>query len=141
TALREEVRRSGNPAGRFVLAGERPTLLGEPVQTDAELNNLLQRWHCRSASASLDEALALAAEVGGELALLLVVTDQKPEREPQKGRVQWWAFGEPRENVAIVNASRTNREGTERCFLEVANFSGRSRSTTLILTTGEAVER
>src|SRR5262249_39321732 len=114
-AVREECRRRGNPPVRLVLAGERPALLGEPVQTDAELSSLLQRWRCRAASASLEQALAVAAEVGGELALLLVVTDQKPEREPHKGRVQWWAFGEPRENIAIINAARTNRDGTERC--------------------------
>ena len=46
-------------------------------------------------------------------ALLLVLTDQAPPENtvPEKGRMQWWAFGSPRPNLAFVNAARTSRGG------------------------------
>ena len=132
-AIEEEFAR-GHRSIRFILAGERPTLLGEPVRSAAELRQQLKQWRCQATSASLDEALALASELGGELALLLVVTDHQPARPFDKGRVEWRAFGEPRGNLAIVSAARTSRDGVERCLLEVANLSAEPRTTTLVIT-------
>jgi hypothetical protein len=132
-AIEEEFER-GHRSIRLILAGDRPTLLGEPARNAGELRRQLEQWHCQATSACLDEALALASELGGELALLLVATDQQPARSFAKGRVEWRAFGEPRDNLAIVNAARTNRAGVERCLVEVANLSAQSRSTTLVIT-------
>src|SRR5205823_47809 len=77
-ALDKELRRSSRPAVRFVLAGDRPVLLGPPVRSTAEALRQLGRWRCQSPGAALDAALTLAAEVGGEAAALLVLTDHAP---------------------------------------------------------------
>jgi hypothetical protein len=128
---------------RFVLAGEKPLTLGEPVHTLSEVEALLSGWRCHSPAAHLDEAIALAADLGGELGLLLVLTDHPPQDNlvPDKGRLQWWSFGRPRPNFAFVSAARTSREGTDRCLLEIANLSGTRGTTTLTITAGGEVLR
>ncbi|HZV06956.1 MAG TPA: BatA domain-containing protein [Gemmataceae bacterium] len=134
-ALTEDLKRRPRPSVRFLLAGDGTQALGEPAHTTAEALDHLRDWHCRAAASRLEEALSFAGEVGGELPLLLVLTDHEPPTELHKGRVQWWSFGQPRANLAIVNAARTPHEKGERCLLEIANFSDNVEETTLILET------
>jgi hypothetical protein len=145
-AIEEELRRSLPYSTRFVLAGERPQVLGEPVHTAAEAADQLSGWTCKAPAARLDEAITLAAELGGELALLLVVTDHEPARGtvPDRGRLRWWAFGKALPNFAFVQAVRSARGGPDRCLLEVANLAPEPRATTLVVEAGDppqAVER
>jgi hypothetical protein len=132
-AVGDELRRNPPFSVRFLLAGDRPQALGEPVKTAGEAVALLEGWQCRAASSALPEAMNLAAELGGDRGLTLVVTDHEPPpgAVPDKGRVQWWALGSPRPNLAFVAAARTARDGAERCLLEVANLSDEPQSTTL----------
>jgi hypothetical protein len=94
---------------------------------------LAETWHCRAPASRIDQAMSLGAELGGELALILVLSDHPPPKGvvPEKGRLQWWSFGKARTNLAIVNAARTNREGADRCLIEVANLSEEAQRTTL----------
>lgn len=135
-ALEEELAARPRSALRFVLAGDRPQSLGDAVHTVAEARALVAEWKCRAPSAHLEEAVALASEIGGDRFLILVLTDHAPPAEPEKGRVQWWAFGSACPNLAFVNASRTGRDGPERCLLEIANLSPTPQSTTLRIETG-----
>jgi hypothetical protein len=135
--LEQELKRGGRSRFRFVLAGEKPTLLGESTESHVEAMRLLEGWRCQASRSSLQAAIALAGEVGGELAALLVITDHRPEQAIEKGRLQWRAFGKPRDNLAIVTAARTFRDGADRLLLEVANLSETERSTTLVV---ESVE-
>jgi hypothetical protein len=134
-ALGDELRRHMPYSVRFILAGERPQVLGEPVHDARKALALAQTWRCRAPAARLDQAMALGAELGGELALILVLTDHGSGKlnVPEKGRLQWWSFGKARPNLAIVNAARTNREGADRCLIEVANLSDEERQTTLLV--------
>ncbi|HTU16975.1 MAG TPA: BatA and WFA domain-containing protein [Gemmataceae bacterium] len=136
-ALAEELKRRPRHSVRFLLAGDNTQALGETAHTTAEALDRLRDWHCRAATSRLEEALSFAVELGGELPLLLVLTDREPPTELHKGRVQWWSFGLPRANVAIVNAARTPHEGGERCLLEIANFADNTEETTLVLETGD----
>jgi hypothetical protein len=137
-ALEQELRRSPRYSVRFVLAGERPQVLGEPAHTaGAALGALEKNWHCRAPAARLDEAVVLASEIGGELALVLVLTDQAPAVAPGRGRVQWWAFGRALPNLAFVAAARTWRDGAERCLLEIANLSEEPATTSLVIEAGD----
>jgi hypothetical protein len=123
-ALEEELRRQNPYSIRFILAGERPQVLGEAAHSPAQALALLDGWRCKAPLARLDEAIALAGELGGELGLVLVLTDHPPVVAiPDKGRLCWWSFGQSRPNVAFVNAARTYREGLDRCLLEIANLS------------------
>src|SRR4051794_38600873 len=72
---------------RFVLAGDKPVTLGDPVQTVSEAEALLDGWQCHAPGAQLDGALGLAADLAGDLGLLLVVTDHPPAENivPAKG--------------------------------------------------------
>ncbi len=134
-ALDEELSRHMPYSVRFILAGERPQVLGEPVHDARKALALAQTWRCRAPAARLDQAVSLGAELGGELALILVLTDHGPAKGsvPDKGRLQWWSFGKARSNFAIVNAARTNREGADRCLIEVANLSDEDGGTTLVI--------
>jgi hypothetical protein len=136
-ALTEELKRRPRPWVRFLLAGEGTQVLGETAHTTPEALDQLREWRCRAATSQLEEAVSFASELGGELPLLLVLTDRGPPTELSKGRIQWWAFGQPRANVALVNAARSWRENGERCLLEIANFSDNAESTTLVLEIGE----
>lgn len=136
-ALAEELKRRPRPSVRFLLAGDSTQALGETANSTPEALDRLREWRGRDASSRLEEALSFAGELGGELPLLLVLTDQEPSMELHKGRVQWWAFGQPRSNLAIVNAARTPHEKGERCLLEIANYSDNIEETTLVLETGD----
>ncbi len=136
-ALAEELKRRPRPWVRFLLAGDGTQALDETAHTTPEALDRLTDWRCRAATSRLEEALAFAGELGGELPLLLVLTDQESPSELHKGRVQWWAFGQPRSNVAIVNAARTPHEASERCLVEIVNFSDNAKEATLLLETGE----
>jgi hypothetical protein len=136
-ALREELAHSARHAVRFVLAGEHPQVLGDPAHTAAEALGRLDGWHCRAPAARLDEAVSLASELAGEVGLVLVLTDRPPPTPPGQGRVQWWSFGRPLPNLAIVTAARTARDGTERCLVEVVNLSDEIRDAVLVVEAGQ----
>ncbi len=136
-ALEEELKRRPRPWVRFLLAGDGTQALGETAHTTPEALDWLNQWRCRAVTSRLEEALAFAGELGGELPLLLVLTDREPPTALHKGRLQWWAFGQPRSNLAIVNAARTPHERSERCLLEIANFSDHAEETPLVVETGE----
>jgi hypothetical protein len=133
-ALAEELRRQNPYSTRLVLAGDRPQVLGEASRSPRQALALLDGWRCKAPSARLDEAVALASELGGELGLVLVLTDNAPTVTiPEKSRLCWWSFGEPRANVAFVNAARTAREGLDRCLLEIQNFSDTPTRVTVVV--------
>ena len=120
-------------AVRYVLAGTEPQVLNETARTADEAITQLEAWQCLSPSAALEATINLAAELGGEKALILVLTDEPPPQILEADRIQWWAFGIPQANVAFVNATRTATDSSERCLLEVTNLSPHAGSTQLIV--------
>jgi len=134
-ALLEELDRGIRYSVRFVLAGETAQLVGEPVRTTGEARAILTGWHCQSATAQLPRAMALARALCGDDAGILVLSDQPPAIELEKGQIQWWAFGKPRPNIAFVNASRTARDNTDRCLLEIANLSDQAQESPIVVKT------
>ena len=84
-ALEEQLAPQGfNPlanhryAVRYVLAGTEPQVLNEAARTADEAIAQLEAWRCLSSSADLEAAISLAAELGGQKALILVLTDEPP---------------------------------------------------------------
>lgn len=140
TAFERELHWGESHPIRFILAGESAVALGDTVWSWNEAQAALEGWRCRAAAGRLPEAAALASELGGEKARILVVSDHGPEHEPGEGRVEWWSFGKPRPNVAFVNAARSARDGVDRCLLEIANFEPQRRTTTLVLYGGARQE-
>src|SRR5262249_50271640 len=134
--LAEELRDNPPSSVRFLLAGDAVGVLGPPVHTPAEAAALLAGWKCRAPTARLDDAVALAAELGGGAHLILVLTDQAPAAAPAVGRVRGGAFGSPRPNVAFVTSARTAREGGERCLFEIATLSDAPQTTPLVVEAG-----
>jgi len=114
---------------RFVLAGETPQVLGEGIA----IEELLKGWKCAAPAARMEEAIALAFELGRSRARVLAITDHRPSDAVSDSRLQWWAFGSSRPNVAFVNAARTTRDDEDRVLLEIANLSTSSISTTLTI--------
>lgn len=110
-------------AVRFVLAGAEPQVLNEAAKTTDDAISQLEDWKCHSPYADLEGAIAFAAELGGPKTLILVLTDEPPSHTLEGERIQWWSFGTPQPNAAIVNAARTFAESGERCLFEVTNLS------------------
>jgi hypothetical protein len=147
-ALEEELKGRPRHSVRFLLAGDTTQALGETAHTTPEALAWLLDWHGRAASSQLEETLAFASELGGELPLLLVLTDHAPpptlfspvpggDKGGNKGRVQWWAFGQTRSNVALINAVRSPHAEGKRCLLEIANYSEKPSETSLVIETGD----
>ena len=132
-ALEGELRSHRYEPLRLVIAGETPQVLGEASSQSGDAVKWLKDWKCAAHLAKLEEAVAFALELGGSRARVLVVTDHAPPEELHDGKIEWWAFGSPRPNVAFVNATRTTRDNQERVLLELANLSTSAGSTTLMV--------
>jgi hypothetical protein len=135
-AITRELRNQLYAPIRFVLAGERPQLLGETSGNLDEAARLLRQWHCGAATARLDEAIAFAFALGGKRARVLAVTDHAPAEPVNESRLQWWAFGNAQPNLAFINATRSARGDTELILLEIANLSTQRQTTTLTIENG-----
>ena len=96
------------------------------------------RGSCLSPSADLGAAINLAAELGGQKTLILVLTDEPPPQILGEDRMRWWAFGIPHSNMAFVNGTRTATDSGERCLLEIANLSPHASRTELIVEVEDA---
>ncbi len=134
-AIESELRSNRYEPVSFVLAGESPQLLGEATDNAEQAIRLLQNWKCGSPEAKLEEAVAFAFELGGSRARVLAVSDHSPQQELSDSRLQWWSFGSSRQNVAFVNATRSQRDDEDRVLLEIANLSSQAGSTTLSMET------
>lgn len=121
-ALQEELFRN-NYATRFILAGAQPRFVGDTMHDPNGLDRILSQWTCQSPSADLPAAMALAAQVGGRSARILVLSDRGPRADLASGQTQWWATGGKLPNVALTAATRTRGGDEERVLLEVANLS------------------
>ena len=131
----EKLFRQPPPSTRLILAGTESRPLGPVAKNWREVDESLSQWKCSSPDAAIDSAITLAAELGKQQANILVLTDHKPADENfSNQRLEWHAFGAPVDNFAFVNASRTAFGDQDRCLLEIANFSGNDRATTLLVT-------
>jgi hypothetical protein len=135
-AIENELRANRYDSVRFVRAGETPQLLGEILDRPGDVTKLLRDWRCGAAQSNLPEAIAFAFELGGARARVLALTDRAPAGELADSRLQWWAFGSARPNVAFVNATRTEHDAEDRVLLEIANLSDAPGSATLRLLAG-----
>ncbi len=106
TALTAELARD-NYLARFLLAGAEPRLLGQPLRPTRP-TRLAARpggLDLPVPTADLQRAIALAAEIGGPAARILVLSDHAPPMTLEGGQVQWWAFGSKLPNMAITAAA------------------------------------
>lgn len=132
-AIAAAISSDGSREIHLVLAGPRPRTLGRAATSDGAAA-LLAGWTCLAPGADLPEAIVLARQLAGARARLVVVTDHPPAREAASA-FEWWAFGVPRPNAAIVEASRAPSGAGERARFVVAAFGPGSLTTTL--TVGE----
>ena len=123
TSLKSELASRRRSAVRLILASDSAETLGDAGGSWPEAETLLKKWTCEAPNARIAEAVALAGEMGGPTARILVLTDHAPKMDLTKGRVAWRAFGKPLPNLAIVNAARGPREKGDRVLLEIANYA------------------
>jgi hypothetical protein len=140
-AVRSELRSLGSATARLILAGERPQILGETTGDSRQDKKLLDRWQCFSPDANLGEAVTFAFAVGGERSRVLVITDHSPTELQETAKLEWRSFGRRRNNIAFVNATRTTRDGKDRCLFEIANLSDSSARTELVLEAASGPDR
>jgi hypothetical protein len=124
-ALRQVLR--SEPSARYVLAGARPRAL-------PGIGAGLPAWTPSEPSADLASACALARDLGGARARILVLTDRAPE-DLLPPEVRWLAFGQQIENTGIVNAVRDR----ESLLVEVRNFGVQPAERAMSITIGESL--
>jgi aerotolerance regulator-like protein len=120
---------------RIILAGSTPLLAGPVVTSPSEARSQMGKWLCTAASADIDAALALAAQVGEPNALILVASDRGPARK-MGPRVRWNAFGRPEPNAAFLAASRSSIADRDRVSLEVGCFCREPIRTSVAIASG-----
>jgi hypothetical protein len=125
-----------NYVARFILAGPQPRLLGETVREPTRAQEVLAQWTCQNPSADLAAAMALAVELGGQQARILVLTDRAPTAPLTSGQTEWWAFGSKLPNMAFTAATRTRSSEGQRVLLEVTNLSDSPAKSTLTIEGG-----
>jgi hypothetical protein len=146
-AILDELKHNAYRA-RFIIAGVRPVLSGDSMPAASSATAAMDNWECLAPQADLGAAVALAGELGGPSARILVVSDHAPPselfRENASAQAQWWAFGTPLPNIAITAAARTSAGDSlgqkQRVLLEVANFSPQAASAVLHLGIDGAAE-
>jgi len=134
--LLEELDPGRTSSVQVVLAGDKPVLAGESSDDLSVIESIAPLWRCADARSDLRSATALALEVGGPRARLLVISDHEPADVIQSSRIVWRSFGEPRDNLAFVSAVRSARSEGQRVQLEVANLGAHAMDGTLTLSAG-----
>lgn len=121
---------SSNPARpvRFILSGPSPLLLDEADSGSGKVRLLLKRWRCQYASADISGALLFARRTFGTKNDILILTDHKPAFKQLPPGMNWFAFGSPQSNTAIINAARTSFPQGDKCLLEIVNYSAGSKT-------------
>ncbi len=139
-ALASELVKPRHGEIRLLLAGQEALPLGEGALDAAAALAALGEWRAVAPTADLEGALGLAFDLGGPRARLLVVSDQAPPSALAEPRLEWWAFGRPQPNLALVGASRRRTDSTEATatlLAEVANFSSKASSAKLSIRLGD----
>lgn len=124
------------PFVRVILARSKPQVVGGVLSSKPGLQRVLARWTCQSEQANLQEALGLAMRVSGDRSKVLVLTDQKPKLKLHPGRITWVSVGRVSDNVAIVNAARSEEQGKEWALVALANYGTTHKTVTLQLRVG-----
>ncbi|AQT68466.1 hypothetical protein STSP2_01630 [Anaerohalosphaera lusitana] len=127
-SLQELLTGSGRFRVTLITAGREPQVLANSLSSISQVRDSLDDWQCYSTASDIPAALALASELGGKTARLLVLTDQPPKEELQDGTVEWRAFGRGMGNLAFVTAVRDGDGEEQKCMLTVANYSAVSRT-------------
>ena len=130
-AIRKIIRSGKFKSVSFMLAGRQPNLLDIGDSSYGQDSALLQQWSCLETASDLEAAISMAAELSGRQSQLLVITDRKPDAEPENGKLRWQAFGTPVDNIGFVNVRRSSGSGSDRLFLAVGNFSADNISLTI----------
>lgn len=142
-ALADELVKARHGEIRLLLAGQEATPLGDGALDGEAALAALGEWHASAPTADLEGALGLAYDLGGPRARLLVVSDQAPPSTLAEPRLEWWAFGQPRPNLALVGASRRHTDADEASstvLAEVTSFSPRESEATLSIRLGDDAE-
>ncbi|MBN1844707.1 MAG: BatA and WFA domain-containing protein [Sedimentisphaerales bacterium] len=134
-ALEAELRDTPRFTARFLRAGPSGQLLAEAATDLRGVRRICQQWTCQAPAGNLTDALQLAHELAADQSHILILTDQPPPTIPEKGTVQWWSFGAPVANLAIVHAARSGTDAGDRCLVQVRNFSALPAASRLVVTT------
>lgn len=113
---------------QFIIAGPTPRLLDEADSNSGKVKHLLEKWQCRQASSDIDAALLFARRTFGNKNDILILTDRKPDFKELPPGMNWFSFGRPRQNIALINASRSFFPQGDKCLIEVVNYSVKNES-------------
>jgi hypothetical protein len=111
---------------------------GSSVRTIRVSDRNLEDWKCASPESKIDEAIALAREMDPE-AKILVISDHKPKEFEENGRMQWWAFGRPMQNIGFINAARSADGQKDHFLIELIRSNKGIKDTTVEISSGDQI--
>jgi len=114
---------AGEFRASFILAASAPTTLASEVSSVGQVRSAMEKWECTASGCRMGRSLAFARRIAGKQGHILVITDHKPDNQLGSGRIQWWAFGKSRANIAFINVSQQSSGKRIGFLLEVANLS------------------
>ncbi len=121
------------PSLTLILAGPEPRLLG--AAREQTLDRALQPWSAAAHAADLLAAIALARDVAGPDARLIVLTDTTPDRHDLDAEalpnLRWRALGDPLDNLAIASLVRSERDA----IVEIRSHARQPTTTSLTIET------
>ena len=110
----------------IVATGRRPVLIAGPAALWESVQEQLDQWQPLAKGHDPAAAWELGAQLAGDEAELLFLTDGPPETDATRpGRMESVAFGEPRANLALDSArwDIDSATGTSKILGHVTNWS------------------
>ncbi len=120
-----------------IQSGSPPRLLTGPAAFPAEATARLADFRPGIGRHDLGPALALAQEIAGNAAVLLVTDDYAPDRFAPELELR--SVGTAQDNVGFTHVARTREKGQEKAFVTIASFSTRAERRRLTLRAAEQV--
>ncbi len=119
------------PIGLILANSSLQTLETKKITVDT-LSSILDKWECGGYESCIAKGISYARQFDKGNSTIMVLSDHAPTKRDLSESIIWKAFGEKRNNIAIINATRTTENLKSRFFMEIANIADIPQEVTAI---------